>query len=89
MAEVELDGMLREFGVGRHVRSDAGTVEALLSDLESRYPRLRFRLRDESGALRRFVRVFVNGEDVATRGGLGTPLGSDDRVDILHSIQGG
>jgi molybdopterin converting factor small subunit len=89
MAEVELDGMLREFGAGRHLRTEADSVEALLSELETRYPRLRFRIRDETGALRRFVRVFVNGEDIAARGGLGTRLGRDDRVDILHSIQGG
>lgn len=89
MAEVHLDSMLSQFVPRRTIRSTAPTVEALLDELESRYPRLRHRLRDETEILRPFVRVFVNGQEVRARGKRTTRLGPTDQVDILHSIQGG
>jgi sulfur-carrier protein len=89
MASVRLDAMLREFAPQQKVTLPARDVAGLLDRLESRFPRLRFKLRDESGAVRQFVRVFVNGEEIHQLDGLATRLGRDDTVDILHSIQGG
>lgn len=89
MATVRLDGLLREFTPRRTVNVSGRTVGEVLDALEAELPRLRFRLRDESGAVRRFVRVFVDGEEIGTRSGLATRVGADDTIDILHSIQGG
>lgn len=89
MADVRLDAMLREFASRTSLRSDASTVGALFDELEREFPRLRFKLRDETGALRRFVRVFVDGEDVSRSPGLQTSLSGVRTVDILHSIAGG
>jgi sulfur-carrier protein len=89
MAQVKLDGMLRQFVPRLSVEAPAQSVEGLLDELEKQFPRLRQRLRDESGAMRPFVRVFVNGEDMRGLDGLKTQLGPKDQVDILHSIQGG
>ena len=89
MASIQLDGMLREFLPKLKLTSDAADVGALLDDLESRYPRLRLKLRDETGTVRRFVKVYVNGEEIRGLAGLETRVGASDRVDILHSIQGG
>ena len=44
---------------------------------------------DESGELRRFVNVFVNGEDVRFLSGLETPLKSGDEVSIVPAVAGG
>ena len=89
MAQVRLDGMLREFVPRLSLGTSAGSVARLLDELEGDYPRLRRRLRDETGAMRPFVRVFVNGEDMRGLDGLNTRLKPKDQVDILHSIQGG
>jgi sulfur-carrier protein len=89
MVAVRLDGMLREFVPQLKVTSQGPSVEAVLDDLESKYPRLRLRLRDETGTVRRFVRIFVNGEEISHLGGLATPVAREDEIDILHSIQGG
>ncbi|MGA9839537.1 MAG: MoaD/ThiS family protein [Thermoplasmata archaeon] len=89
MAEVHLDAMLSQFVAQRKVRSDAATVGALIDDLESRFPRLRNRLRDETRGIRPFVKVFVNGEEIPHANGASQPLKSRDEVEILHSIQGG
>lgn len=89
MATVHLDGMLRRFVAARTIVVEAHDVSGLIDRIEAQYPRLRFRLRDEAGNLRRFIRIFVNGEDVSLVPALRTPLDSKDTVDILHSIQGG
>lgn len=89
MASVRLDGMLKEFLPKLRLSSDAPHVRGLLEELEREYPRMRSKLRDENGRLRPYVRIFVNGEDVREHAGLETPLGSQDSVDVLHSIQGG
>lgn len=89
MTAVRLDAMLKEFVPRRKLDVDARNVASLLDSLETEYPRLRFKLRDENGAVRRFVRVFVNGEEIHQLDGLATRLARDDTVDILHSIQGG
>lgn len=89
VATVRLDGMLRQFGASANWQTSASTVTGLLDELETEFPRLRSKLRDETGELRRFVRVFVNGEDIRNGAGAATAIAPSDRVDILHSIQGG
>lgn len=68
---------------------DAFDVASLLLELESRYPAIRGRLRDESGALRRFVNLYVNGEDVRFKQGLETSLQSGDELSIIPAVAGG
>lgn len=87
--EVRLDGWLREFGPRRKESVAAESLDGVFDALETRYPRLRFRVRDETGRLRRYVRVFVDGEDVSATTGLSTPVGRAQTVDILHSVAGG
>jgi sulfur-carrier protein len=87
--EVHLDSWLREFGPRGNEKVAADSVDHLLDVLEERYPRLRFKIRDETGALRRYVRVFVDGEDVSASTGLATSLTGARAIDILHSIAGG
>ncbi|MCI4361556.1 MAG: MoaD/ThiS family protein [Thermoplasmata archaeon] len=89
MASVRLDSMLREFLPRTRLSTDAVSVRSMIEDLERQYPRIRSKLRDETGRLRPYVRVFVNGEDVHELNGLDTPIGAADSVDVLHSIQGG
>lgn len=89
MLEVKLDSWLRGFGPRGREELEAGSVAEMLDVLEARYPRLRFKLRDETGRLRRYVRVFVDGEDVSGGAGVATPLAGAHTIDILHSIAGG
>jgi sulfur-carrier protein len=89
MLEVHLDSWLREFGPRGSEKVMADSVGRLLDVLEERYPRLRFKIRDETGQLRRYVRVFVDGEDVSGSTGVATPLSGARTIDILHSIAGG
>ncbi|MFN8557102.1 MAG: ubiquitin-like small modifier protein 1 [Dehalococcoidia bacterium] len=65
------------------------TLGAAVSYLESEFPGMRERLLDDTGELRRFVNVYVNGEDVRFLDGLGTALKSGDEVSIVPAVAGG
>ena len=71
------------------VAGDGGTLAACIDGLESQYPGLKERLCDERGELRRFVNVYVNGEDVRFQDGLQTPLKPGDEVSIVPAVAGG
>jgi molybdopterin converting factor small subunit len=70
----------------REVDAEGGTLAALLADLDRRYPGIRFRMIDEQDAIRRHIRIFVNGDEVRT---LNTPLGPADEVFIVQALSGG
>ncbi|MBV9323099.1 MAG: MoaD family protein [Chloroflexi bacterium] len=68
---------------------DAQNVGSVISELETRYPAIKGRLRDDSGGLRRFVNLYVNGEDVRFKDGLQTSLQSGDELSIIPAVAGG
>ncbi|MFL5457207.1 MAG: ubiquitin-like small modifier protein 1 [Myxococcales bacterium] len=68
---------------------NAPTVKAAVEELSRRYPGLRERLLDDKGALRRYVNLFRNDEDVRHAQGLGTALKEGDRLTIVPAIAGG
>jgi molybdopterin synthase sulfur carrier subunit len=71
------------------VSGDGGTLMACIDSLEEQYPGLKERLCDEAGELRRFVNVYVNGEDVRFLSGLETALSAGDEVSIVPAVAGG
>jgi molybdopterin synthase sulfur carrier subunit len=71
------------------VTGEGDNLGQCILQLEDQYPGLRDRLCDESGELRRFVNVFINGEDVRFLSGLDTPLKSGDEVSIVPAVAGG
>jgi len=68
---------------------DAATLGDLLAELAKSHPRLERRVRDEQGAVRRYVNVFVDGEESRTLGGLAAPLRDGTEVHIVPSVAGG
>ena len=64
-------------------------MSALIDDLEKRHPGLKERICDESGQVRRFVNIFVNGEDIRFLEHLATPVKAGDEVSIVPAIAGG
>jgi len=65
------------------------TLAELLDRVEADQPVVVRRIRDETGALRRFVNVYVDGHDVRHLDGLDTPLADGATVHVLPSIAGG
>ena len=71
------------------VAIDGASLADVVSQLEASFPGMRERLCDETGELRRFVNVYVNGEDVRFLSGLQTTLGEGDEVSIVPAVAGG
>jgi MoaD family protein len=81
---------LRRFTAGAEcVEIEAGTIREVLERLESRYPGFRASVCDESGALRRFINIYVDGEDVRFLENLATPTKDGSEVAIVPAISGG
>ncbi len=75
-------------GGQKHVEGSGATLRELLADLDSRHDGLSDRVVSD-GALRRFVNVYVNDEDVRFTGGLDTAVADGDEVTILPAVAGG
>ena len=71
------------------VELSAGTVGGAITELQSRYPGIKERLVDETGAVRRFVNVYVNEEDIRFLQNQQTPLKDGDELSIIPAIAGG
>ncbi len=67
---------------------EGGTVGEVLDSLYERFGELRSRIA-EDGGLRRFVNVYVGGEDIRFLDGLDTPVKDGDEVTILPAVAGG
>jgi MoaD family protein len=68
---------------------EGGTVEEVLSGLFERYGELRGRISDDDGSLRRFVNVYLSGEDIRFLDGLQTPVADGAELTILPAVAGG
>ena len=71
------------------VMLEGGDIRDMIQNLEARFPGIKARLCDESGALRRFVNLYVNEEDIRFLKGEATPLKDGDEVSIIPAIAGG
>jgi MoaD family protein len=88
--EVRVPTILRSYTGGAKAVTGAGeTLTELLADLDARYPGLRGRLVTETGALHRFVNIYINDEDVRFLGSLDAQLADGDGVTILPAVAGG
>jgi len=85
--KVMIAAPLRSYtGERSQVEADGATLAEILADLDRRYPGIRFRMIDEQDAIRRHMRIFVNGEQAR---GLDAALRASDEVIILQALSGG
>ena len=88
---VVLPQVLAEVAGGRTELALVGvdSVRAALDSLAGPYPILARRLRDETGRLRRYVNVYVDGEDVRRGAGLDTAVADGQEILVIQSVAGG
>ena len=68
---------------------DGSTVSQVLDNLEKEHPGFHERLFDERGEVRRFVNIYVGGEDIRFLKGVDTPLKDGEEVSIVPAVAGG
>ena len=89
MSVVRVPPVLRgEAGGAREVEASGATVRELLEDLATRVPALGEKVFDGDG-IRPYVNVYVDGEDVRTRGGLDAPVRDNATIVLLPAMAGG
>jgi molybdopterin synthase sulfur carrier subunit len=93
-ATVRLPSALRAWSGGAatvpvEVPAGGAPLVTVLDRLGDAHPALVRRLRDENGELRRFVNVYVDGEDARGAGGLDTAVMPGAEVLVLPSVAGG
>ena len=71
------------------VEVDGAKISDLLTALDKKYPGIGERLLDAQGNIRRFVNVYVNGEDIRFLQDKDTPVKEGDEVSIVPAIAGG
>ena len=89
-ATVRIPTILRTYtgGVGE-VTADGAKLSEILDSLDVNHPGIRGRILDESGALRRFVNVYVGDDDVRFIGGLDAEVADGARISIIPAVAGG
>lgn len=78
---------LRSYTGGRSdVEAAGATLAEVMTDLDRRFPGIRFRMVDEQDAIRRHIRVWVNKDEART---LDVPVKDTDEVIIFQALSGG
>lgn len=87
---VRIPTPLRKFTDGQEaVEIEGGSIKAIIDGLESAHPGLRERICESDGAVRRFVNVYVNGDDIRFLDNLDSAVKDGDEVSIVPAIAGG
>mgnify|MGYP006290993971 CR=1 FL=1 len=81
---------LRRLAGGRsRLEIEGGTVGEIISNLQNEAPGFRNRLLDDRGEVRRFLAVFLNGEDIRETGGAKTRVSDGDELELVPAAAGG
>ena len=87
---VKLPTQLRSVAGGAaEARSEGSTVGEVLEGLYAQHGELRERIAGDDGELRRFVNVYLDGEDVRFLDGLQTAVPDGAELQILPAVAGG
>jgi molybdopterin synthase sulfur carrier subunit len=88
--QVRIPTPLRKFTGGQEsVEASGNTIGAVLADLDKNHPGLRERICDADGSVRRFVNLYVNGDDIRFLQNLSSAVKDGDEVSIVPAIAGG
>lgn len=87
---VKIPTQLRTLTAGLDlVEADGESIGQVIDALEERHPGFSRRIIDDSGQLRRFVNVYIDGEDVRFLSGLDTRVPPRSEVAIIPAVAGG
>ena len=88
--KVRVPTPLRKFTQGvDEVNAQGANIKSVVEDLDKNYPGIKERICDETGKIRRFVNVYVNGDDIRFLQNLETSLKEGDNISIVPAIAGG
>ena len=87
---VRIPSPLRRLTNGQDkVEAEGERLQDVIAFLEGEFPGIRERLCDNTGQLRNFVNVYVNGEDVRFLESLSTSMAPGDEISVVPAVAGG
>jgi molybdopterin synthase sulfur carrier subunit len=87
---VRIPTPLRKYTGGKDaVTAEGSSIAAVLADLDKSCPGLRERICEADGSVRRFVNLYVNGDDIRFLDNTNSPVKDGDEVSIVPAIAGG
>jgi sulfur-carrier protein len=87
---VRIPTILRTYTGGESEVSAAGaTLADVLDDLDANFSGIKGRILDDAGALRRFVNVYVDNDDVRFLDNLATPTPDGTQISVIPAVAGG
>jgi len=90
VVQVRIPTPLRKFTAGKDsVSAEGDSVGAVIDSLEAKHPGLKARICEEDGSVRRFVNVYLNGDDIRFLDNLTSPVKNGDELSIIPAIAGG
>lgn len=87
MTQVFVPSQLTSYTDGAsRVQAAGETIEAVLDDLDRRFPGLKFRVVDEQDRIRKHMRIFVGREEARS---VLVPVAAGDELLIFGALSGG
>ena len=84
--QVHIPSALLSYTASSTVEAAGATLAEVLAALEAQFPGIRFRMIDEQAAIRRHIRIFVNGAQVPD---IAHALHATDEIVIVQALSGG
>ena len=90
MTNIKIPTPFRKFTNGEsEVKGSGNTICELANNLDESCPGIKNRLLDEEGKIRKFVNIYVNGEDIRFLNGIDTKVNGSDEISIVPAVAGG
>ena len=87
---VRIPNPLRRITGGQDkITADGNNLREVIDSIDGQFNGIKERMCDDSGELRNFVNVYVNGEDVRFLDGLNTETNTGDEISIVPAVAGG
>lgn len=88
--KIEFYGALAKITEEKAADIEASTLKEAIGALSTKYgEKFKDRIYDETGNLKRFINIYVNGKDMRFLDHLDTPLDDEDKVSIIPAVGGG
>ncbi len=69
--------------------ANGADISQLIDDLEKNYPGIKGKLCDDNGAVRKFLNIYLNDDDIRFMDSLATEVRDGDNVSLIPAIAGG
>ncbi len=83
------DYLVNKYSLPPEYQCQEDTVEKTLKTLSNQYPAIISFLYEENGNIRKFINIFLDGDDIRSLAGMQTSVGKTSKIMIIIAVAGG